>query len=242
MSPNQAQHICKLLLNNSPPRGTDRPWLSDLKGRSANKRSANKFILGSILNYQMNADQVWKNAKRFAEKDLKDPADLWRAIIAIRKWNTRTVFHRYRLHRFPAAHARVRRIGKEIVEHYNGDVRKIWKNQAPDEILNRLNKMRTGEKISRMIIGALFDTKQISRAGELAVDIHVRRVLGRVFTGDVVSADEALRIAKAMKPSKSWMLDAPLYSIGKSVCKRTNPKCADCYLCKECDYAAAAAC
>ena len=133
--------------------------------------------------------------------------------------------------------------------------------------------MRTGEKISRMIVGALFDTNQISGAGELAVDIHVQQVLGvcaaeetryymsmlsaahthyavvtmtqnrstaqtprPCFTGDIVSADEALRIAKAMKPSKSWMLDAPLYSIGKSLCKRTEPKCAGCYLRERCNY------
>ena len=90
-----------------------------------------------------------------------------------------------------------------------------------------------------MIVGALFDTKQISAAGELAADIHVRRVLGRVFTGDVVSADGALRIAKEMKPSKSWMLDAPLYILGKSTCKRTHPKCTSCYLGEKCKYSAA---
>ena len=206
--------------------------MSDLDG----KKSANKFMLASILNYQMNAAQVWNKAHRFAEETLKNPGDLWAAIIKIRKWDTPTVFRRYQLHRFPAAHLRVRRIGQAIVEHYNGDARKIWRKQTPDEVLNRLNAMRVGQKISRMIIGVLSDAKQISGVGELAPDIHVRRVLGRVFTGAVVSADEAIRIAKAMEPAKSWMLDRPLYSLGKSVCKRTNPKCADCYLRTKCNY------
>ena len=103
-------------------------------------------MLGCILNYQMNAYLVWENAKRFAEENLEDPADLWDVIIAIRKWNTESVFRRYGLHRFPAAHRRVRRIGKEIVEHYNGDARRIRKNQAPDEILNRLNGMRPARR------------------------------------------------------------------------------------------------
>ena len=237
MTLNKHQSVRKLLLDHRPKKGgLDWPWLSNLKGKWADKKSANKFMLASILNYQMNATEVWDNAQRFAEKTLENPSDLWTAIIQIRKWNTPTVFRRYQLHRFPAAHQRVRRIGEEIVEHYKGDAREIWKGQTPDEVLNRLNRMRVGQKISRMIIGVLSDTKQISGVAELAPDIHVRRVLGRVFTGAVVSADEAIRIAKAMEPRKSWKLDAPLYRLGQSKCKKTNPGCEDCYLRKKCNY------
>ena len=230
---NRKHHsVRKLLLRKRSPRGVSKPWMSDLDG----KQSANKFMLASILNYQMNAAQVWNNAKRFAEQTLNDPPDLWTAIRKIRKWDTPTVFRRYQLHRFPAAHDRVRRIGQEILKHYKGDARNIWLEQTPDEVLNRLNAMRVGQKISRMIIGVLSDAKQISGVGELAPDIHVRRVLGRVFTGDVISADEAIRIAKEMVPRKSWKLDTPLYRLGQSKCKKTNPDCEDCYLREECNY------
>ena len=51
-------------------------FLSDLNGRRADKRSANKFLLGCILDYQMNVDEVWENARRFAEDDLGGPRDL----------------------------------------------------------------------------------------------------------------------------------------------------------------------
>ena len=44
--------------------------------------------------------------------------------------------------------------------------------------------MGVGPQLSRMTAGALHDTKQIVGPGELKADIHVRRVLGRVFTGD----------------------------------------------------------
>ena len=239
MSRNKHQRVRKLLLDNRPPRGIGWPWLANLKGGRTDKKSANKFMLGCILDWQMKAEQVWENARRFADDNLEDPDDLWDVIIAIRKWNSKTVWRRYGLHRFPEAHKRVQRIGKEIVKYYNGDARKIWKNQAPDEILNRLIGMRVGPQISRMIIGALYDTKQISGAGDLKADIHVRRVLGRVFTGEVVSADDAHRIAKQIEPRKSWKLDAPLYRLGQSKCKKTNPDCEDCYLLKKCNYYAA---
>ena len=71
---------------------------------------------------------------------------------------------------------------------------------------------------------------RLSGAGELKADIHVRRVLGRVFTGDMVSADAALDIAKGMMPRGSWKLDAQLFRLGKSTCKKTNPDCGGCFL------------
>ena len=213
-------------------------FLSDLNGRRADKRSANKFLLGCILDYQMNVDEVWENARRFAEDDLGDPRDLWHEITAICRWNTPAVRRRYNLHRFPAAHARVRRIGLEIVERYGGDARKIWKSQTPCVTQKRLEQMRVGPQLSRMTAGALHDTKQIVGAGELKADIHVRRVLGRVFTGDMVSADTALGIAKEMMPRGSWKLDAQLFRLGKFTCKKTNPGCGGCFLRAECRFRA----
>ena len=38
-------------------------FLSRLNGRPADKRSANKFLLGCILDYQMKVDVVWENAR-----------------------------------------------------------------------------------------------------------------------------------------------------------------------------------
>ena len=63
--------------------------------------------------------------------------------------------------------------------------------------------MGVGPQLSRMTVGVLHDTKQIEGAGELKADIHVRRVLGRVFTGDMVSAEAALDIGREMMPRGS---------------------------------------
>lgn len=212
------------------------PFLSRLNGRWADKRSANKYLLGCILDYQMRVGLVWENARRFAEDDLDDPRDLWDEIVGIRRWSTPTVRRRYNLHRLTAAHDRVQRIGKEIVKRYGGDARKIWKNQSPCVTQSRLERIGVGPQLSRMAAGALHDTKQIVGAGELKADIHVRRVLGRVFTGDMVSAEAALDIAREMMPRGSWKLDAQLFRLGKSTCKKTNPDCEACFLRAECRF------
>ena len=213
-------------------------FLSDLNGRWADKRSANKFLLGCILDYRMQVEVVWENARRFAEDDLDDPRDLWKEIIAIPRWDTPTVHRRYSLHWLSAAHARVWRIGRNIVERYGGDARNIWNNQSPCVTQERLERMGVGPQLSRMTTGLLRDTGQIDGAGELKADIHVRRVLGRIFTGDVVSASTALGIAEVMMPRRSWELDAQLFRLGKFVCKKTHPNCQGCFLRTECKFRA----
>ena len=187
-------------------------------------------MLACILDYQMPADLVWENAKWFAEDCLDDPDDLWDAIIAIHRWNTDAVFRRYVLHHFPAAHDRVQRIGKEIVGRYNGDARKSLEEPSPG---------RDPEPPDWDAGWPADLTDDRRRTVRHETDIRsrrtqgghpVRRVLGRVFTGEIVSADDALRIAKQMEPRKSWKLDASLYRLGQSKCKSTNPKCEACYL------------
>ena len=211
-------------------------WLSDLNGRPADRKRANKFLLACILDYQMTVGVVWENARRFAEDDLGDPRDLWRAISAIPRWHTERVWRRYKLHRFPAAHDRVRRIALKVIEHYRGDAREIWMGQSACETQKRLKEIGVGPQLSRMTAGLLLDTKQIAGAAELKADIHVRRVLGRVFTGDIVSATAALDIADRVLPGGSWELDTPLFRLGKSLCRETDPNCGDCFLQAECKF------
>ena len=205
------------------------PWLSTLNGRRSDKKSANKFMLGAILDYQVRADQAWDNAKRLAEKEFGDPIDLWDRIIAIPRLTWKDRFKRYRLHRFPAGHERVWRIGRDIVQHYGGDARRIWYDEPASVVLDRLIWMGVGPQISRMIVGALNDTGQIEDLGDLKADLHVRRVLGRVFTGSKVSAQEAHRLARMIVGGPTWILDSRLYFLGKDYCS-TKPNCEHCDL------------
>ena len=143
----------------------------------------------------------------------------------------------YRLHRFPIAHKRVWRIGKDIVRDYQGDVRNIWNTGTSEEILNRLHKMRVGKQISQMIIGALFDVGIIQSGSDVKADIHVRRVLGRVTRGqefDLSEIPHIIELTRKMHPEEPWLLDQQLYLLGKQVCFPTNPTCSRCYLSEVC--------
>jgi endonuclease III len=146
----------------------------------------------------------------------------------------------YKLHRFPSGHKRVWTIGKQIVEKYEGDSRKIWNDNSPsDEILHRVEKLGAGEQISRMIVGALIDTKQIEGRGDVKVDIHVRRVLGRILQAEEFSLkqkDKVIEITREMNPENPWLLDRPLYYLGKGLCTATMAWCTNCFIHSKCKY------
>lgn len=211
-------------------------WLSDSCAKRLSKKSANKFFLACILDYQIPAEQAWENARRLAEDIFNDPNELWRVIADYSEEEWQSKWQTYKLHRFPAAHKRVWRIGRAIVNDYAGDARKIWEGQHVGEVRGRLDKLGVGEQIGRMIIGALIDTGHIRGIGDVKADIHVRRVLGRILVGQMLSAEDAVDFARTMCPSNPWLLDNPLYWIGKQVCSARDPNCQACYLSDICVF------
>lgn len=214
-------------------------WMSELEGQPADKKSANKFMLACILDYQMRYQIVWENARRFAEDDLGDPADLWDVITSIpeSEWESDACWHKLSLHRFRAGHNRVWRIGRRIVEDYQGDARKIWSGEPANVVVKRLERIGVGPQLSRMTLGGLIDTGQIGGCGDMKADLHTTRVIGRVFEGVKVSEARAHHIAESMLPGDTWQLDLPLFQLGLNVCKATEPRCSECYLREECCYA-----
>jgi hypothetical protein len=208
----KAQRVAQLLLKHREYE--DGFWPPLRKGKPASRKDANKFFLACIIDYQNRANEVWgKIAPRFVEEILGDPDNLWQRVISMSLSEWKKEQPEYGLHRFPKAYERVWRIGNDIVTHYGGDARKIWKGQPPDIVLDRLNQMRVGEQISRMIVGALCDTDQIQGKGDVKVDIHVRRVLGRLLRGYEFTPKEVpivLETTRHMEPENPWLLDEPL--------------------------------
>ncbi len=222
------QTVSKLLLEN---RDENVSWVWLELGKKPTKKEANKFMLSSILDFQMNVDRVIENDRRLSEDILGDPEDLWHKVtqVSLDEWEMKR--NAYKLHRFPSGHKRVWTIGKRIVEEYKGDSRNIWNdNQPTDVILRRFEKLGAGEQISRMIVGALIDTGQIDGRGDVKVDVHVRRVLGRILQATEFStkkANKVIEIIRKMNPENPWLLDLdrPLFYLGKGLCSAEFTEC-----------------
>lgn len=204
--------------------------------RSPTKRDANKFMLACILDFQMRAEIVWENARRLAEDVFGDPEELWGAITSVNldAWMAKRA--EYALHRFRIGHRRVWQIGNRIARDYDGDARNIWSNRSIDAARGRLLALGSGEQITQMITGALFDTGLVTGKGDVKADVHVCRVLGRAIQGEALAPGAAVETTRRMHPENPWLLDRPLFTIGKKNCKAHDPVCGQCYLEPLCFY------
>ena len=219
-------------------------WRWIKPGQPLSAKEANKFLLGSILDYQMQAEVVWENARRLTEDILGDPDELWHVITAntLAEWNAKK--SEYSLHRFPKAHERVYTIGTRVLHQYGGDARNIWNNQSIEAVLYRLGDLRVGKQLSRMVVGALVDAGQLHGKADVKVDTHVCRVLGRILRGDAFGShekDAVIDLTRAMNPENPWLLDRPLYRLGKALCSAEAPRCGECYMSASCVFARSAA-
>jgi endonuclease III len=210
--------------------------ISKYPAESCPKKIANTFLLCCLLDYQISADKAWENGDRLA-RVLGNPDDIWAKITSHTEQDWKSRFREFRLHRYPAAHNRLWRIGKEICSYFDGDARKIWQDSSAFDVLCRLNYIGAGEQISRMIVGALRDVGQIKGTGDVKADVHVCRVIGRVFFGEQTNPEAATELTRQLSPNDPWQLDRTLWTIGTSFCHPKAPECPKCYLSAQCAYA-----
>ena len=111
---------------------------SQADGKPWSKKSANTFLLCCLLDYQIPSEAAWRNGYELNEDILGDPDDIWRAITSVSESEWKSKRDEYKLHRFPAAHNRLWRIGTRICDEYEGDARRIWEGTAPRAALEML--------------------------------------------------------------------------------------------------------
>lgn len=76
----------------------------------------------------------------------------------------------------------------------------------------------------------------------IIVDQNLRRVLGRAIYGEEISGADAIKTIQLARQLNAdpWQLDLPLWNVGKSYCRPTNPNCPNCYLRDHCVLLSAA--
>ncbi len=214
-------------------------WMFLQSGRNTTKEDANRFFAGAVLDYQIPSMKAWDNGKRLCDEIAGDASLLWEFIsrMTLFEWNAK--WREYNLHRFPKAHERLHRIAHIIMVQFNGDPRKIWSQGTIEHTGFLLSAIDVGEQISRMILGALFDSGIIEGKSDVKVDIHVRRVLGRSARGhsfETSETNEVTSLTRQMSPDNPWLLDDQLYSLGQHICTSKKPDCSQCYLSPHCHY------
>lgn len=137
---------------------------------------------------------------------------------------------------------RIRRIAKNILEKFDGDVRNVWNGRTSDELYEILKKdiqvnKSNSDATIRMIVLALAENNIIKGVYSVKPDTHVKTVLGRVFYGKIIQKDkDAIELASKISPENPGKIDLSLFDLGKDVCKKSEPNCVNCALNKLCKF------
>ena len=198
------------------------------------------FVLGCVMDKQIAAPRAWsipyKISKEFGTFDID-------FLASVPKDKYKKIFNEGKYHRFNDQCAgffydAIHKIKKD----YDGDASKIWSdNPTSNEVVKRFREFKgVGPSISTMAANILAREFKIPMSDyssiDVSPDIHITRVMGRVFFGGEVSQEEILNKAREINPEFPGIIDLACRFIGIDYCRPNDPKCYQCPLLKECKY------
>jgi endonuclease III len=214
-------------------------------------REASVFFINVMLDQGGRWEVAKSNAKYFVEnyfpeesiwKDIKKKdLDSLEKICKKGNHNGKGFASRFMHEHF---HNYLQKNAELIVNRYKADPRNIWSVTAENVELiyhrllefhgigDALAKMGQFTLVRKYGIAGGKESKQHLRAKP---DIHVSRVLYRMGLSENEKPASAVRCIDAAGVSSQADLDAVLVSMGRKFCKKTDPKCADCPLKRDCD-------
>lgn len=200
--------------------------------------SPNAFLFGVLFTQGIPAERAWAGPARLMERlgtlDLEYLAS--HADEVRRAFQMPPMLHRFKetLPRWIVAAAR------RLVAEYGGDASAIWNDGV--DVLVVTGRLAAFDGIGRK--KAVMATEILTRHfgvdlagrehGQVAYDVHVRRVFLR--TGLVVhdSREEVEEAARAACPGSPGTLDLPAWLVGREWCRPNSPRCEQCRLSRTC--------
>jgi len=149
------------------------------------------------------------------------------------------IFNENKIHRFNDLMAEVFYKGVQLIQSkYNGDASKIWTGtpSSATVVLRFLEFHGCGIKIATMATNILARQFKVPFSDyysiDVSPDIHVKRVMYRLglTSSEETSNDEIIYKARELNPEFPGIIDSPLWDIGRTTCRPTNPKCEECKL------------
>lgn len=203
-------------------------FLNDLKN------NPHAFVMGCIMDRQYIAEKAWlipyeisKKINGFSIEQLSSLSEQE----VINLMTKPEPLHRYSQKMAKIFYAAVKRIDK----YYKGDASKIWtgKPSSADVVFRFLEFKGVGPKIGSMAANMLARDFKIPFSDYININIspdrHVKRVFYRLGLCDE-DDNQVIYKARALNPIYPGVLDFPCFEIGREWCKKSSPKCSDCYM------------
>lgn len=127
-------------------------------------------------------------------------------------------------------------VAQQVVSHYDGHARNLWKDQRARTISKRMQSIYgVGPGIAAMVVILLDTAKEITFDAEDYAgmdpkpDVHLRRIFQRLgFCGRDPSESDVIEAARRVHPTYPGKLDGPAWHIGRTWCHAESPDCTEC--------------
>jgi uncharacterized HhH-GPD family protein len=198
------------------------------------QRDPNAFLLGLLFTQGIPAERAWAGPWLLAQRlGTLDPAFLADNPDKVRQ----AIQASPMLHRFKETLPRwVVSAATRLIEDYGGDASKIWpQGSSVVEVTERLSAFcgigRKKAVMAAEILVRHFGVQLQGReSGQVAYDVHVRRVFLRSGLADEDSLQAIEAAASQACPESPGTLDLPAWLIGRETCRPRAPRCGECRL------------
>jgi len=198
----------------------------------------NAFLLGVLFTQGVPAERAW--SAPFALRQRLGTLSL--EFLATHPDAVRdAVQERPMLHRFKVTVPRwIVLAAQRLISEYEGDAARIW--PPGSHVLEVTERLTAFEGIGRKkavmaveILARHFEVEMSGReCGQVAYDVHVRRVFLRAGLADEDSPEAIEAAATRLYPESPGTLDLPAWLVGRETCRPTNPRCDVCRLSEVC--------
>ena len=201
------------------------------------------FVLGCIADRQVPADRAWELPWRLGQRVGGFEIGRLRSLSPEEWWVALT--DPTPLHRLHKTMAKSFRLAIESVcDRYDGDAARIWNDGCSSwTAVRRFRDFHgVGVKIANMAVNILARDFGVTltdlSALEVAPDVHVQRVFGRLgLVEPDAHLEDVMYRARQLSPEWPGLLDWPVWQIGSTWCHAAVPECDACPMSSVCPSA-----
>jgi uncharacterized HhH-GPD family protein len=196
------------------------------------------FLCGVIFDQNIPSERVWLAPFLLKERlGFLDPET-----VAAEEGAVRDAIQREpKLHRYVnTVPGWIVKAAQRVLDCYDGDASRIWSDNPTADVLQKRFEQFVGIAQKKAAAAVEFLESELGvpvrnmERGDIAYDVHIRRVFLRAGLADRDKPDVVIAAARRLNPERPGALDLPTWYIGRGWCHPRVPDCAACPLSKVC--------
>lgn len=198
------------------------------------------FVLGCVMDKQIPAHRAWAIPYKIYQELGNFDIDF---LAEVPEEKYKKLFNEGKYHRFNDQCAGFfYEAVQKIKNDYDGDASRIWSdNPSSNDVVSRFKDFKgVGPNIAAMaakILATGFKIKMSDYSAiDVSLDVHVVRVMKRLFFDDDATDDQITEKAREINPEFPGIIDSTCFFVGRDYCRPEKTDCQNCPLNKECKY------